>query len=116
MIPVYTRAQIEAFIRPSDVIRVVEEGFAAYLRGDTVIPPVGHLPFENPEGEYHIKYGYRIGDTTFTVKIATGFPGNTEEALSTSNGVILVFSSQTGELLASIFTPGNAITKCCPSP
>jgi ornithine cyclodeaminase len=106
MIPVYTRPQLEAVLRPSDVIRVVEEGFLAYSRGETVVPPVGELLFNDPDGDCHIKYGYRIGDNTFTVKIATGFPENARRGLLTSNGVILVFSSQTGELLAILQDEG----------
>ena len=39
MIPVYTCAQLEAVLRPSEVIRVVEEGFVAYSRGEALIPP-----------------------------------------------------------------------------
>jgi len=106
MIPVYTREQMEAVLRPSDVIQAVEEGFVAYSRGETVVPPVGELLFENPTGDCHIKYGYRTGDPSFTIKIATGFPENAKKGLLTSNGVMLVFSSQTGELLAILQDEG----------
>jgi len=106
MIPVCSRVQLEAVMRPADIIRVVEEGFASYSRGETIIPAPAHLGFTGPEGECHIKYGYRASDRTFTVKIATGFPGNAGRGLSTSNGVILVLSSQTGELLAILQDEG----------
>jgi ornithine cyclodeaminase len=106
MIPIFTRDQISAVMRPADVIRVVEEGFKAYSCGQTVIPSPGHLEFQSPEGDCHIKYGYRVGDPTFTIKIATGFPGNLTKALPTSTGVILIFSTQTGELLAILLDEG----------
>jgi len=106
MVPIYTRPQIEAVLQPNDVVRVVEEGFAAYSRGETTIAPVGQLLFNHPEGDCHIKYGYRTGDTTFTVKIATGFPENVNKGLPCSNGIILVFSSQTGEILAILQDEG----------
>jgi len=106
MTTVYTRTQMEAVMRPSDVIRVVEEGFAFYSRGETVIGPVGELLFQDPPGDCHLKYGYRVGDSTFTIKIGTGFPGNAANGLPPSNGVILVFSSQTGELLTVLQDEG----------
>lgn len=106
MIPVYTRRQLESVLRPTEVIRVVEEGFAAFSRGEVIVPPVGELLFENPPGDCHIKYGYRTGDSTFTIKIGTGFPENTGKGLPSSSGVILVFSSQTGHLRAILQDEG----------
>jgi ornithine cyclodeaminase len=64
------------------------------------------MEFEDPPGDCHIKYGYIRGDDTFTVKIATGFWRNPERGLGSSNGVVLVFSSHTGELLASLHDEG----------
>jgi ornithine cyclodeaminase len=98
MATVYTRAQIEKVIRPADVIAAMERAFVAYSRGEAVVPPVGQLEFEEPPGDCHIKYGYLKGGETFTVKIATGFWKNPEKGLPSSNGVVLVFSSRTGEL------------------
>src|SRR5580700_9483857 len=106
MTTVYTRAEIERVIRPAEVIAAMERAFVAYSRGEAVIPPVGQMEFENPPGDCHIKYGYIQGDGTFTVKIATGFWRNPERGLASSNGVVLVFSSHTGELLASLYDEG----------
>ncbi len=99
MAAIYSRAQIESVIRPADVVAAMEKAFAAYSRGEAVIPPVGHIDFAEPPGECHIKYGYLRGGETFTVKIATGFYENSKRGLPSGTGVILVFSSQTGELL-----------------
>src|SRR5580704_4850014 len=109
MTSLYTRSQLEAIIQPADVIRAVETGFVAYSRGEVVVPPVGELLFEEPQGDCHIKYGYRKGDSTFTIKIATGFPQNATQGIATSNGAILVFSSRTGELL-TIFQDEGFLT------
>jgi len=96
---VYSRRQIEQVIQPKQVIAAMERAFVAYSNGEAVIPPVGQLDFENPPGDCHIKYGYLKQGSTFTVKIATGFWNNPERGLPSSNGVVLVFSSETGELL-----------------
>jgi ornithine cyclodeaminase len=109
MTTVYSRRQIEQAIRPPQVIAAMERAFAAYSNGEAVIPPVGQLDFENPPGDCHIKYGYLKNGSTFTVKIATGFWNNPERGLPSSNGVVLVFSSGTGELL-TIFQDEGYLT------
>jgi ornithine cyclodeaminase len=106
MANVYTRTQIEEAIRPSEVIATMERAFVAYSRGEAVIPPVGQMEFRDPPGDCHIKYGYIAGAKTFTVKIATGFWQNPERGLPSSNGVVLVFSTQTGELLSILQDEG----------
>jgi ornithine cyclodeaminase len=103
---IYSRAELLAAIHPAELIQAVEDGFAAYSRGEVVVPPVGHLDFDEPPGDCHIKYGYIHGDDAFTVKIATGFYQNPERGLPSSNGVVLVFSSRTGELLAILQDEG----------
>jgi ornithine cyclodeaminase len=109
MATVYSRAQIEQVIEPAAVIAAVEHAFVAYSNGEAVVPPVGQLDFLEPPGDCHIKYGYLKQGATFTVKIATGFWKNPERGLASSNGVVLVFSSQTGELL-TIFQDEGYLT------
>jgi ornithine cyclodeaminase len=102
----YSRAQLEKAMRPEPLIKVTEEGFVAYSQGQVVVPPVGELLFEDPPGDCHIKYGFLIGDSTFTIKIATGFYRNSDLGISSSNGIILVFSSQTGQLITILEDEG----------
>jgi ornithine cyclodeaminase len=109
MTTVYSRAQIAQVIHPKEVIAAMERAFVAYSNGEAVIPPVGQLDFENPPGDCHIKYGYLKRGSTFTIKIATGFWKNPERGLASSNGVVLVFSSETGELL-TIFQDEGFLT------
>ena len=109
MTTVYSRQQIQRVIRPLEVIAAMERAFVAYSNGEAVIPPVGQLDFEDPPGDCHIKYGYLKHGSTFTVKIATGFWKNPERGLTSSNGVVLVFSSETGELL-TIFQDEGYLT------
>jgi ornithine cyclodeaminase len=109
MTTVYSRAQIERVIEPKQVIAAMERAFVAYSKGEAIIPPVGQLDFEDPPGDCHIKYGYLKHGATFTVKIATGFWNNPKRGLPSSNGVVLVFSSETGELL-TIFQDEGYLT------
>ena len=109
MAEIYNRAQLEQAVRPEELIAAVKEGFIAYSQGKVVVPPVGQLLFEDPPGDCHIKYGYVIGDSTFTIKVATGFYRNSELGISSSNGVILVFSTKTGQLI-TILDDGGFLT------
>jgi ornithine cyclodeaminase len=93
---IYQRAQIEAAIRPIEVIAAVESGFVSYSKGEVTVPPVGHLEFERPRGDVHIKYGYRHGDTVFVIKVASSFYENPKIGLSSSSGLMMVFSALTG--------------------
>lgn len=106
MAHVYLRAELEAAIDPAELIQAIEDGFVEYSRGQVVVPPVGHLDFDEANGDCHIKYGYVRGDDVFIVKIATGFYRNPEVGLPSSNGVVLVFSSLTGELRAILQDEG----------
>src|SRR5882672_6634041 len=94
---IYDRAEIEAAIDPRAAIDAIAEGYAAFSKGEVTTPPVGYLEFQNPPGEMHIKYGYRIGSDVWVIKIATGFYENpATNGLPSSTGLVLVFSAKTG--------------------
>jgi ornithine cyclodeaminase/alanine dehydrogenase-like protein (mu-crystallin family) len=91
-----TLEEIKRFVDISQLIRVIEDGFICYSEGRTEVPPVGFLHVEEPPGDVHIKYGYINGDEYYVLKVASAFYNNAELNLPVNNGVILVFSSQTG--------------------
>lgn len=99
-------AQIKQRVSPDAAIAAVEAGFVAYSRGEVNAPPVGHLGFERPPGDVHIKYGHRRGDDVFVVKLASGFYDNAKLALPSSNGMMLVFSAITGAPEAVLLDEG----------
>lgn len=91
----------------SELIQIIEDGFVSYSEGNVIVPPVGHLPFTQPPGDLHIKYGYIKDDDFFVVKLASGFYENPKIGLSSSNGLMLVFSQKTGELLSLLLDEGH---------
>lgn len=110
MIDIISLAQIKkclATCSDSELIQVIEDGFVSYSKGNVIVPPVGHLPFTNPPGDLHIKYGYIKDDNFFVVKLASGFYENPMIGLSSSNGLMLVFSQKTGELLSILLDEGH---------
>jgi len=95
---IFNRTQIEDALRQVDVTTAIEDGFVAYSQGNTVVPPVGELVFEDPPGSVHIKYGYIKKDDYFVIKIASGFHGNIDFGLPPYDGLMLVFNQKTAQL------------------
>lgn len=99
-------AQIKDALKGLDLVGAMENGFVAYSHGLVVVPPVGEMVFEDPPGDVHIKYGFIGGDDVYVIKVASGFYENPKLGLSSSNGLMLLFSQKTGELLAVLLDEG----------
>jgi len=99
---------IKNILKDIDVIQAIEDGFVAYSKGQVVVPPVGEMIFDNPPGDTHIKYGFIKQDNYYIIKIASGFYDNPKLfGLSSSNGLNLLFSQKTGELMAILLDEGH---------
>ncbi|WP_420552422.1 hypothetical protein [Tenacibaculum aiptasiae] len=88
--------EIKKIVADIDVVSAMEEGFVQYSNGNTVVPPVGELLFEEPKGDAHIKYGYIKNDDYYVIKIASGFYDNPKIGLASSQGLMLLFDQKTG--------------------
>ncbi|MFW9917723.1 MAG: ornithine cyclodeaminase family protein, partial [Candidatus Thorarchaeota archaeon] len=107
MTKIISLKEVKEALKKIDVVQSMEEGFIAYSQGKVVVPPVGEMIFENPPGDVHIKYGFIEGNDYYVVKIASGFPENVNLALSSSNGLMLLFSQKTGELVCILLDEGH---------
>ena len=90
-----------------DVQSAIEEAFAAYSRGEAVVPPVGEMSFDDPPGEVHLKYGYLKNGEHYVVKIASGFYDNPSLGLPSSQGLMLLFDQATGVLSSVLLDEGK---------
>jgi ornithine cyclodeaminase len=90
---------IKSALDSIDVISAMEEGFIQYSNGNSVVPPVGELLFNNPPGDVHIKYGYIKDDDYYVIKIASGFYENSKLGIPSGQGLMLLFNQKTGELV-----------------
>ena len=106
MSKIYTLEQIKDVMDKIELSEPIAKGFVAYSNGEVVVPPVGELTFTDPPGDTHIKYGYIKGDETYVIKIASGFYNNPKLGLSSSSGLMLVFSQKTGELQTVLLDEG----------
>jgi len=98
----YNLTQIKEVLNKLQPIQEIEEGFVAYSKGKTEIPPVGELLFEKPPGDVHIKYGHIVDDDYYVIKIASGFLQDPQANRYTSNGLLLLFKKGTGELVCGL--------------
>lgn len=98
------RSDIEKTLAAEDMLAKIEEGFVLHSKGLSHIPPVAELAMDN--GEVHIKYGYVEGGAHYVVKIASGFYQNPSLGLSSSNGLMLLFSLKTGEAVCLLQDEG----------
>jgi len=97
--------EIKEVLPRIDLLPAIEAGFEAYSAGQSVVPPVGELLLD--KGDVHIKYGYLKGDDYYVIKIASGFYENSKLGLSSSNGLMLLFRQQTGELVSILLDEGH---------
>ncbi len=101
---VFSKEQIQAVLPSIDFIPAIESGFVEYSAGRVKAPPVGELLLD--KGEVHIKYGFVRRDEHYVIKIASGFYGNPRIGLPSGNGLMLVFSQKTGELVSILLDEG----------
>ena len=85
---------IRAALVYSEVIDAMRDALAANGRGECDTPMPMHLAPSN--AEVHIKSSYRRGGRHFALKIAGTFRSNTALGLSTSTGMMLLSSAETG--------------------
>ncbi|MGH1366341.1 MAG: ornithine cyclodeaminase family protein [Calditrichia bacterium] len=104
---VIDKQEIISALESIDIISAMQAGFIAYSNGQAVVPPVGELLFEQPKGEAHIKYGYIKSEPYYVIKIASGFYDNPQMGLSSSQGLMLLFSQQTGQAIAILLDEGH---------
>jgi len=97
---------VRASIDMSSCIDACEQAFAAYATGRAETPAVIHLDVPEHHGEIHVKAGHLHGADAFAVKVASGFPGNADRGLPTSDGMVVAFDAETGEPRALLLDGG----------
>ncbi len=97
--------EIRSALAGLDLLPAIEAGFVAYSEGRANVPPVGELMMA--KGEVHIKYGCIEDDPYYVIKIASGFFANADLGLASGNGMMLVFSQETGEPAAVLLDEGH---------
>lgn len=103
---IFTKNQLEQIQDLPLLIGKIEEGFVKYSQKQAIVPPVGHMGFNNPPGDLHIKSAAIPGGDFFVVKVAGHFPENTLQGMSAINGLMMVFCQRTGRPEALLLDEG----------
>jgi ornithine cyclodeaminase len=100
-------AEIQRALDYRAVIARMREAIAAYRAGECDMPMPMHLEIAPERGEVHIKSSYRRGGKYFVLKVASTFPNNLGRGISTSSGMMLLCSAETGRPVALLADEGH---------
>jgi ectoine utilization protein EutC len=101
-----TEPEIRALVTPGLALEAVRSAFAAYARGEAILPDVLHMDLPGHRGEIHVKGAYLEGASTWCVKAASAFYDNPKHGLPIAAGVSLALSVETGFLRALLLDNG----------
>ena len=107
MIVILNQEQIKKAISLDEsLIPIIENAFVCLSEGKAITPPIMRLDIPEFHGEADVKTAYIKGLDSFAIKIALGYFNNPSIGLPTSNGLMILFNSQTGSLKAVLLDQG----------
>lgn len=106
-IRILTEAELRAHVAlDTDALAVVEDGFLRLARGEVEMPPVLSMEIRPHNGELDVKTAYVQGLPSFAVKLSPGFFDNPARGLPSTSGLMVVLSSETGQVQAVLLDNG----------
>lgn len=84
----------------------IEDAFRKLATERVVMPPILRLDLEDQHGEVDVKTAYVPGLSGFAIKISPGFFDNPKKGLPSLNGLMVLFSTETGLVQAVLFDNG----------
>ena len=91
------------------LVDVIERAFAALQAGGVVMPPILSMDLAEANGEVDVKTAYIPGFDGFAIKVSPGFFDNPALGLPSLNGLMILFSAQTG-LVQAVFLDNGYLT------
>lgn len=92
-----------------ETVDVIEAAFAALAGGEVVMPPILSMDLPAANGEVDVKTAYIPGFEGFAIKVSPGFFDNPKLGLPSLNGLMILFSAQTG-LVKALFLDNGYLT------
>lgn len=74
----------------------IADSFSRMVKNQATLPPILRIDFPENQGEVDVKTAYLHGIPSFAIKVASGFPSNSEKGLPTGSGMMLLISTVTG--------------------
>lgn len=87
-------------------VDVVEQAFRMLAGGRVVMPPILSMEIAEAHGEVDVKTAYIPGFDGFAIKVSPGFFDNPKIGLPSLNGLMIVFSANTGLVEALLLDNG----------
>lgn len=109
-IRIVTEAELRDMVRLDlDTVDVIEKAFVALAEGRVIMPPVMSMDLPMVNGEVDAKTAYIPGFECFALKVSPGFFDNPGLGLPSLNGLMILFSAQTG-LVQAVFLDNGYLT------
>lgn len=89
-----------------EVVDCVADAFRALATGRVIMPPILSMPIAEHNGEVDVKTAYVPGLDGFAIKVSPGFFDNPKLGLPSTSGLMMVFSTHTGQLQALLLDNG----------
>lgn len=89
-----------------EVVDCVADAFRALASGHVIMPPILSMPIAEHNGEVDVKTAYVPGLDGFAIKVSPGFFDNPKLGLPSTSGLMMVFSTRTGQLQALLLDNG----------
>jgi len=106
-IRILTESDLRAVIDLSpEVVDCVADAFRALAGGGVVMPPILSMAIADHDGEVDVKTAYVPGLEGFAIKVSPGFFDNPKLGLPSTSGLMMVFSTRTGQLQALLLDNG----------
>ncbi|PSL45842.1 ornithine cyclodeaminase [Salsuginibacillus halophilus] len=94
----FREEEIRAGVKLDDqALEAVETAFRTLATGNVSQPPVARVDIPEENGEADIKTAYIEGFDGFAVKVSTGFFNNETYGLPSLGGLMMLFSTKTGQ-------------------
>lgn len=98
---ILTHAEVEELLPVHECIPIMAEALADLARGNVYQPLRMIVTPPGAEGDMALMPSYRSGErAAYGVKTVCFFPGNPAKGLDSHQGSVMLFSAQTGELVA----------------
>lgn len=106
-IRILTETDLRSQIRLDlDAVACVEQAFHALATRNVVMPPILHMHLEEKNAEVDVKTAYVPGIDGFAIKVSPGFFDNVKLGLPSLNGLMILFSADTGLVEALLLDNG----------
>ncbi|MCU0731822.1 MAG: hypothetical protein MUE84_09570 [Hyphomonas sp.] len=100
------KQQIQAIFDLRLALDRIQSAFVSDFQGYVQTAAVGHLHFPLVDGDVHIKAGHIDGSEFYAIKVASSFFGNPLNGLSSSNGLMILYSATDGTWTALLRDEG----------